>query len=71
MIKKLRYLHGVPGWFLFFFWGGGAAGVVDEDGVRECCCFIWFCWSSSLNPKSDAEEDDAAMSLIASPIYNN
>ena len=35
--KNLRYLHGVPGWFLLFFWGG-AAGVVDDDGVEECCC---------------------------------
>lgn len=54
------YLLGVPGWFLFFFWGGPADGGVDDVGVEECCCFIWF-WSSSLIPKTGADEDEAAI----------
>lgn len=64
----MRNLLGVPGWFLFFFWdvAAGAGAAVVDDGGKECCCwFIWF-GSSSLNPKSDAEEDEAAIS-----IYNN
>lgn len=66
--KSLRYLHGVPGWFLLFFWGGGAAGVVDDDGVEECCCcFIWF-WSSSLIAKRDAAEKGAAISYKKKPL---
>jgi len=60
----LRNLLGVPGWFLFFFWAGAAAGVaVDEDGGRECCCWFIGFGSSSLNPKSEAEEDDAAIAI--------
>ncbi|CAJ2630852.1 unnamed protein product [Trifolium pratense] len=61
-----KNLLGVPGWFLFFFWDGAAAtaGAADEDGGKECCCFIGF-GSSSLNPNSDAEEDDAAISVIS------
>jgi hypothetical protein len=68
-----KNLLGVPGWFLFFFWDGAAAaaaGVADEDGGKECCCFIGF-GSSSLKPNSDAEEDDAAISLKEIQLKSN